>query len=460
MHNIEYYHITNMIKEKALKTKNWIVNRFKKKETMISCLVFLVTFSLIFSAGVLSNETKDEKCADYYSQIALNHTIGGGDKNLAGLLVEPKADGGASMAYDTQSEINNIWGAFKGENASFAPVINANKEVDIRFVGEEGEKYGAETLSILYSTVGVMTEPYHYIEQINEETKEKEKVPIDYKFQCSPLATMFQSSRYGWQTDIYIYISQKHAENKLRSEGKEVNENTLRSLLDQTVDIDFGGEVKTCIIQNIYLDNFKHVYSFPYPGHKYNYYYGTDVGTILNDYIFISFYATKSEFIPKCLSAKQGMYFMSEYSYRNRFYLEYARDCYSPTDYSFKYVTSNLKEGFIPDEAILRTAVNAVGTSVGCALLTTLISLMFVANLVFMFLFKLYMSPLSIVLVGVSSIAPYLLFRLIFVITKNVSIFSSYSTILNTILLIVMAISIFTLIIFSKTLKKKESTNV
>ena len=448
-----------MFKDKVSKTKNWFANRFKKKETLISCLVSVVAFSLVFVAGVLSNETKYEKCADYYSQIAMSHTIGGGDKNLAGLLVEPKADSGASMAYDTQTEINNIWGAFKGENASFAPVINANKEVDIHFVGEDGEKYSTNNLSILYSSVGDATEIYHTKKIIDQETKKEKIVPVDFKFQCSPLATMFSSGRSGMQSQIYIYISQKQAESKLKADGIDVTEESLRSLLNTTVDVSFNGEIRTCIIHNIYLDNFKHEYKFPNTDKKYNYYYGTDVGTILGDYIFISTYALQSGVFPKDL-VKQGMYFMSEYSYRNRFYLEYARDCYSPTNYSFKYATSNLKEGFSPNESILQTAIKAGGSSVGCALLTTLLSLMFVANLVFVFLFKLYMSPLSIVLMGASSILPYLLFRLIFAITKNVSIFSSYSTVLNMVFLIILSIYVFAIVLFSKALRKKEGTNV
>ena len=447
-----------MFKDKEKKKKKWFTNRFKKKETLISCLISVVAFSLVFVAGALSNETKNEKCADYYSQIAMSHTIGGGDKNLAGLLVEPKADSSASMAYDTQTEINNIWGAFKGENASFAPVINANKEVDIRFVGDEGAKYSTNNLSILYSSVGDSTEVYHTKKVWNEEKKEEERVPVDYKFQCSPLATMFPSGRSGPQSQIYVYISQKQAENKLKADEIDITEDSLRSLLNKTVDIDFNGEVRTCIIHNIYLDNFKHEYKFPNTDKKYNYYYGTDVGTILGDYIFISTYALQSGVFPKDL-VKQGMYFMSEYSYRNRFYLEYARDCYSPTNYLFKYATSNLKEGFSPNESILQTAIKAGGSSVGCALLTTLLSLMFVANLVFVFLFKLYMSPLSIVLMGASSILPYLLFRLIFAITKNVSIFSSYSTILNMVFLIILSVYIFAIVLFSKALRKKEGTN-
>lgn len=447
-----------MLRDNAFKFKEWFTNRFKLRETIISCFISVVTFSLIFTAGVLSNETQDEKCADYFSQVALNHTIGGGDKNLAGLLVEPKTDSGASMSPDTRTEINNIWGAFKGENASFAPVINANKEVDIHFVGDKGEKYSTNNLSILYSSVGDSTEVYHTKKVWNEETKKEEIVPVDYKFQCSPLATMFPSSRSGIQSQLYIYISQKQAENKLKKDGVEITEDSLRSLLNTTVEMDFNGELKTCVIHNIYLDNFEHEYKFPNSDKKYNYYYGTDVGTILGDYIFISSYASESVF-PKTL-VKQGMYFMSEYSYRNRFYLEYARACYSPNDYSFKYAISNLEEGFIPDDNVLQTAIKADGSSVGCALLTTLLSIMFVANLVFVFLSKLFVSPLSIVLMGVSSVLPYLLFRVIFAITKNVSIFSSYSTILNMIFLIILSIYVFVLVFFSKTLRKKEGTNV
>lgn len=448
-----------MKKEKLKQFVNWLKKSFKRKETIISCAVAFLSFSLIFPAGLLSNETKDEICAEYYSQIASKHTIGGGDKKLSGLIVEPKPDHGASMMYDTQTEINNIWGAFKGENASFAPVINANKEVNIRFSGEEGVKFSTSNLSILYSSVGDSTEGYHYKKIYNEETHKEEMVPIDYKFQCSPLATMFSSSRSGMQSQIYIYISQKQAENKLKADGVEIiNEDTLRSLLNTTVDIDFNGELRTCIIHNIYLDNFKHEYKFPNSDKKYNYYYGTDVGTILGDFIFISIYAFQSGVFPQSL-VKQGMYFMSEYAYRNKFYFEYARDCYSPADYSFKYATANLKSGFVPDDIILQKAVNAGGSNVGCALLTTLLSLMFAANLIFIFLFRLFTSPLSLTLIGVSSIVPYLLFRLIFAITKSVSIFSSYSTILNLVLLIILAISMFVLVLFTKVVKKKEVSN-
>lgn len=441
--------------------KRRIRKSFKIKSTCISCSMSFVAFLLVFVSGFISNETKDEVCADYYSQISLKHTIGGGDKKLAGLIVEPKTGHDVSMAYDTQTEINNIWGAFKGENASYAPVINANKETDIRFAGEEGAKYSTNRISILYSTVGDSTEIYHSKRIIDPETKKEIVVPVDYKFQCSPLATMFSSVRGGMQSQLYIYISQKQAENKLKADGvQKIDEESLRSLLNTTVDIDFNGELRTCIIHNIYLDNFEHECKFPNLEKKYNYYYGTDVGTILGDYIFISTYAIESKVIPNCLLSKQGMYFMSEYSYRNRFYFEYARNCYSPADYSFNYATSNLKEGFIPDDSILQAAVNAVNINAGCALLTALLSLIFVANLIFAFLFKLYRSLLSIALIMISSIMPYLIFRLVFVVTRNVFVFSSYSTILNLVLLIILSILIFSLAIFSRTLKKKENSNV
>ncbi len=446
-----------MIKEKLKQFVNWLKKSFKRKETIISCAVAFLSFSLIFPAGLLSNETKDEICAEYYSQIASKYTIGGGDKKLSGLIVEPKPGHNVSMAYDTQTEINNIWGAFKGEDASFAPVVNANKEVDIHFVDID---FSNSNLSILYSSLGGSTEPYHQEEIVDEETKEKKKITVDYKFQCSPLAAMFDSSRSGPQSQLKIYISQKQAEKKLKSLGVEkIDLVSLYSLIGKETDIVFDGELRTCVIDNIFLDNFEHEYTFPSLTRKYNYYYGTDVGSVIGDFIFISTYALNPGTIFPDKLVKQGMYFMSEHSYRNRFYLEYARDCYSPADYSFKYATANLKSGFVPDDIILQKAVNAGGSNVGCALLTTFLSLMFAANLIFIILFRLFMSPLSLALIGVSSIVPYLLFRIIFAITKNVSIFSSYSTILNLVLLIVLAISMFVLVLFTKAVKKKEVSN-
>lgn len=431
-----------MIKNKFVKAKNWFCNSFKIKESFFCCLISIITFSLIFVAGALSNETKIERCADYYSQIVSNHTTSNGDKKLSGLIVEPKLGHEVSMAYDTQTEITNLWGVFKGENTSFAPVINANKNADIRFAGEEGKKYCDNNLSILYSSLGVFDEPYHFIEQIDEQTNEKKKVAVDYKFQCSPLAVMFPSSRYGWKSEIYIYISQRQAENKLKAENRDINEDSLRSILNTTVDINFDGEIKTCIIQNIYLDNFEHDYSFPNTGLKYNYYYGTDVGTVLGDFIFISFYAIENKIIPKCLSEKQGMYFMSEYSFRNKYYLKYAKECYSPTDYDFDYARANINDGFIPDKTILENSLDAKGNNVLCLLLTILIIIVFCVNLVLICFFRLYGQPLSTILIGIASVLPYLTFKLLYIFTINTNLFSSYSLMFELILLAVLAVTI------------------
>ena len=449
-----------MKKELFTRLAKWFVNGFKKKETIICCAVAFLSFSIVFPTGMLSSETIEEKCAEHFADISLNHTINDGNKKLSGLVVEPKEGHNVQMDGNTQLAIDNLWGAFKGTNASYAPVINANKKLDYRFT-ETFSDYSEETLSILYSSPGCgdSTEGYHEEKRKNEETGEVEKVYVDHKFQCSPLATMFESATSGTKSSLHIYISQSMAERYLKNHDykeKELDIDAFKSLLNEDVDIDFGGEIRTCIIDNIYLDNFKHEFTFPYKNHKYDYYYGTDVGTILGDFIFVYLHGVEKPVVPTTFK-KQGLYFMSGYSYRNRFYFNYAKQGYNPKDYTYKFVTNNFKEGYSPNYSILNNALFSESNNVWCGVLTTLSILIYIGCLAFIFIFKLFKNPLSIVLISASMVTPYLFFKMLYLITKNIFVFSAYSAMLNFILIAVFAALEFALVVFTREVKKGEN---
>lgn len=459
--NVKRLIISNMKKEIFARFIRWFKNGFRPKETIICCAITFLAFSIVFPSGMLSSETTEEKCAEYFVDVSLNHTVNDGNKKLTGLIVEPKEGHNVQMDGNTQLAIDNLWGAFKGTNASFAPVINANKELDYRFA-ESYSDYSDKALSILYSAPGCgdCTEGYHYEEKIkNEETGEMEPVYIDYKFQCCPLATMFQSTTSGTKTSLHIYISQSMAERYLKNndyKGKALDIDAFKTLLNKEVDIDFGGEARTCIIDNIYLDNFKHEYPFPYKGHKYDYYYGTDVGTILGDFIFVFLHGVQKQVVPSTFKM-QGLYFMSEYSFRNRFYFNYAKQGYNPNDYTYKVAVNNLKDGYSPNYQLLNEALFSESNNVWCNILTVLLVLIYIGGLALTFIFKIYQSPLSILLISTSMVVPYLLFKMLFLITKNILLFSAYSAILNFILIIVFAALEFGMLIFTRKLKKGDN---
>lgn len=438
-----------ILKRMLNRIKNWLINGFDLKKSLMSCGISFLSFLLVFPAGALSSKTIDEVCADYFADVSKNHTNDIGNKKLSGLVVEPKSNSSAKVRQDTDNAITELWGVFKGENASFAPVMNSNKQNEIYF---SDSKYSSESLSLVYTNVGQSTESYH----IDKETDE----PIDYKFQSSPLALMFPSGNSGMQDQCHIYISQSQAERKLIADEKEVNKENLKSLQGKKTQLIIDGAPYDCIIDNIYLDNFKHLVEQPKnpkTNKPFDYYYASDIGTIIGDFVFVILYANKQGVFPENLT-RQSLYVMSEYSFRNKFYLQYAKESYSSNDFSFEFVKTNLKDNFTPDNEILQRTLRSSSSNVLCVIITILFAATFAFNLFFIYRQKLFIQPLSLLLIWLSSIFPYLIFKIIFSITNNTFIFSSYSLISNLILLVSIAIIVLVLNCFGRA-RIKENTN-
>ena len=417
-----------------LNFKKILFNNFNFKKTLISVCLGLLSIFLLFPAGSLSSKTIDELCADYYAEISREHTYDIGPKKLSGLLVEPKDGKNSKMRYDTDRATSELWGVFKGENASFAPVMNSNKKNEIYF---SDNHFSNESLTLVYSNIGSSSEVYH----IDEKTKD----PIDYKFQSCPLALMFSSSNSGVQDKFHIYISQAQAERKLIKEEKDITKENLQGIQGTNTQLIIDGTPYDCIIDNIYLDNFEHTFKQPVnpkTNSRFDYYYATDIGTIIGDFVFVSLYALRENAFPSSLK-RQSLYVMSEYSFRNKFYLEYAKECYDPDNYSFDYVRTNLKKGFSPNDKILQRTLIPTTLNVWCILITIFSFACFIINIITVYRFKTYRQPLSSLIVFITSFIPYLIFRIIFKVSNNTLFFSSYSLILNLVLIALLAFAIF-----------------
>lgn len=430
-----------MLKKIFTKLGRWFVKDFNLKKTLTSCGVSLLAFSLIFIAGSFSSKTVNEACADYYAKISREYTVERSNKKLSGLLVEPKDGKTSKVRQDTDNAITELWGVFKGENASFAPVMNANRKDAVYF---EDAEFSTESLPIVYSNVGGSSEPYHR----DKATKDI----IDYKYQSSPIALMFSSSQTGMQEKLHIYISQTQAERKLKAMGVDnINYDALKALQNTETNILINGKTISCVIDNIYLDNFSHSYRLAH----YDYYYATDIGTIIGDFVFVIFYAYK--YSQDITIKKQSLYVMSEYSYRNKFYLEYAKENYSPEDFSFDYARSNFKNDFIPDDSILQNTLLTAKFDIWCILITVVFVISFLASLFLIYRYTLFKQPLSLLTIFSASLIPYLIFKIIFILTNNTYIFSSYSLIANLILFVAFALTILILNCFGRKVIAEET---
>ena len=194
-----------MIKKVFKRIRKWFTKDFNFKKTLICCGISFLAFLLVFPAGSLSSKTVNEVCADYYAKISKECTIERGGKKLSGLVVEPKDGTTAKVREDTDRAITELWGVFKGSNASFAPVINVNKNYDIRF-SDEFKAYSDENLSLVYTYDGQSTEVYH----CTKDEKGNIKDVYDYKFQSSPLALMFSSGVSGRQDKLHTPAETAH----------------------------------------------------------------------------------------------------------------------------------------------------------------------------------------------------------------------------------------------------------
>ena len=430
------------IKERLHKFFKFIVKGFDFKRTLVCCCISIMSFALIFPAGSLFSGTVLETCADYYAELSKNHTINVGNKKLSGLVVEPADGKDSKMRRDTDRAITELWGVFKGENASFAPVKNANHDSNIRFTNSD---YSENNLSVVYTYDGQSSIEYH---------KDENDKAIDYKFQCSPIALMFESHLDGITKEHHIYISQAQAERKLRDEGcVNINNETLKTLLGKHTSITMNEKVYDCIIDNIYLDNFKHSYKHS----NYDYYYATDIGTVIGDFVFFILTHIDKEIAFPTEIKDQSLYIMSEYSFRNKFYIKYAIESYSPDNYSFNYVKTNLIGGFKPNNKILNKALNEAKSNIWCIILTVLFFAFFACDCVLIFLKKMFKQPLSLVLIFGASIIPFLIFKIIFAATSNTYIFSNYSLMFNLALLVVLSLVVLFINLFGRKLEEKDN---
>ena len=259
--------------------------------------------TFIFLGGFFSSNTKFEQISEYVTDVATNKTR---NKPLCALTVGSTEDSGSIPNPD--SEFHNTYGTFMQQRIAFASAVNPDKEMLINFEGIQ-----SNNLSLLYGgAVG--------------------SIPYDehFKHNTLPIELMFSDERMYDISNYVIYISQEHADRILDSYNLPRQEDGFHtaieynSLLKQPISVSIDGVLSDFIIQNIY--------------YQFNYYY-EGLSEVMGDFVIFSYY------LPGNLRAEQrNIYFMDEYVYHNKYFMNYIISSYPSRSYSLKINHYNLTE--------------------------------------------------------------------------------------------------------------------
>lgn len=377
-----------------------------KHKKKISLLLSVLGLTLVFISGFFSANTQLEKIAEYATEVVKNHTNG---KSLCALTVEKTPESGAIIDYD--SEFHNLYGTFKQQKITFASVINADKRHNITIDNDI-----SDNLSMLYvGPVGSISYNGHFKHYVS---------PMEIMF---PDEKIYDSSRY------IVYISQTHADRLLeknnisRQLDGTYSETDYSSLLKQLISIRTDEGQDSFAIQNIYYQT--------------NYYY-EGLHEVVGDFVMVSYW------VPGDLQTeRQNMYFLSDYTYQNKYFMNHINSAYPSKKYLLKVNPFNVV-GEINEDYLTSFYYSGISGYDWIFVLLFIFSISLLILSLYFFYLEAKRVNSSIFFISFRIIilfVPYLIFFLLHKITKNVSFLSETSSKAN-VLLIIGYILLFALI--------------
>ena len=360
-------------------------NLYIGKWFVISLLLSVLGGCSFFASGAFSNSTSIENIAEYGSYVVKNYTK---NKKYCSISVEKTNDSGELL--DPYSEFNDLYGVFKQTKVTFASIINLYEDHAIYF----DEISSKNSLPIFYLGMGAST-PYHG----------------HYKHMTFPFELMFPSKVIK---SYNAFISKSQADRLLEVRtGKASNYSIddYKSLIGTQVPISVNSESYNFNIADIYYET--------------NYYYEC-ISEIAGEFILCSY-----EILPQnLLQQKRNLYFLSEYTYQNQFFMKHINESYSNHKYILRVNHKNITSS-INDKRLLGfydPNINKKGN--------TLITVLFVSIGVIMMAFSLLLlvrerkkiTILNHFISLITILLPYCIFSLIFSLCGNLYLFSGFST--------------------------------
>lgn len=366
----------------------------------LSILFGMISFSLIFVGGYFTNDANVERIADYTARVATEQsegqlfslTVGASDKKTSLLPVD--------------HELFNLYGIFKQRKITFASTINADKKDHTIYLDGNTDC----NLSFLYvGSVG--TDKYKGTEKYEGQEN------YGWKHRQFPVELMFEDSgkkarEFADDTNpkYPCYISETQAIRLLnknygfddsshkysKDDYEKLLYKTIKVQIDKTQNFDFA-------ILNIYSEKN---------------YYCKGLSYTMGNFLVCSYW------LPMNLRLEQrSTYFMSEYSYQNRYFMNYINETYGGNNYNVDVNSFNIS-GHYDKNFIISFHSKEEYKSFLPAILISLAAFTLLANVGFIYFAKIkWMLPLLLL----SSFIPYYLFKIIYKIGKDVRWFSSFS---------------------------------
>ena len=387
-----------------------------------SICLSLLGLMLVFVGGIFSANTQIEKVANYATEVVTTATEKG---NLCAVTVQATED--SKPIADTETEFHNLYGVFRQEKITFATAVNPDREYDISITGI------SDNLSLLY--VGPVG------------TKESDRGEKRYRHFIYPIQMMFEDQRLYEVNNYIIYISKTHATKLLESKGVEKQEDgtytfdDYESLVTSTISMTFDGEEFDFIVQNIYYET--------------DYYY-EGLHDVMGDFGIISYY------LPNGLSNKRkNMYFMSDFTFQNKYFMDYINTVYSSKKYLVEVNDYNLVKDINEEKLLSFYYGNSVTRLQWLSIMTFIIGgAVFFSSFCLYFYGKtrrenkrrIYDYWIWFALLFV----PYLIFEVLYLLTNEISLMSETSSKVNGVFLLLSIGLLFVLDLFTRNVTVKN----
>ncbi len=399
-----------------------MLKKLLKHYRIYSICLSLLGLMLVFIGGIFSANTQIEKVADYATEVVTTATEKG---NLCAVTVQATED--SKPIADTETEFHNLYGVFRQKKITFATAVNPDREYDISITGI------SDNLSLLY--VGPVG------------TKAIENGEGRFRHFVYPIETMFEDQRLYEVNNYIIYISKTHATKILETKGVEKQEDgtytfdDYETLVASTISMTFDGEEFDFVVQNIYYET--------------DYYY-EGLHDVMGDFGIISYY------LPNGLSNKRkNMYFMSDFTFQNKYFMDYINTVYSSKKYLVEVNNYNLVKD-INEERLLSFYYGSSVTRLQWLSIMTFI----IGGAIFFSSFCLYFYGKTrrgnkrriydYWIWFALLFAPYLFFKALYLLTNEISLMSETSSKVNGVFLLLSIGLLFVLDLFTRNVTVKN----
>ena len=384
----------------------------------IFCLIF-VSLTILFPAGSLSPSSTIERTSQYIAEIAENNTKTG---KYVSLMIEPN-DNTDKRINDAYYEFHSLYAVFREGLATYVGTANADKNEHSIKIKEFND---GVNFSVLNVDSGFGVKEYY---------KDREGNMV-YKQEFYPLELMFYSNHPAIPGAYsFLYLSKSRATQLLDLKGLEHSRENYHSLLNQLITIEIDETDYFFAIDNIYLEQ--------------NYFYDALHETIGE------FFLAGQKYPPEL--KRQAMFFLRNFPYQNKYFIEYATQLYPQSDFDYKILDYNFKNKTKIDNSRLIFFSSSKGQAVSI-LLTLLSVILLLCSLLLItfggFSFKIQ----NHLLIVLSMLIPYLIFWIIHLSSNDPLLFSNYST--TCFIWFVIAFTAYYLVLFLLRYRAKRGKDV